>query len=255
MKSGIYQILNTVNGKRYIGSAVNIASRWRQHQCELRKGRHNPHLQNAWRKYGPAAFVYEVIELVADKANLLEREQHFIDVEKPEYNCARVAGSNFGVRWSDETKVKMGVASRRVWQDQAHRERMSEAHKGYVFTPEHKANISAANMGRELTEEHKATIRANNSARNKSPEHRALLSAFWKGRKKTPEQIAKVAESKRGKPAHNRGKPMTEEQKAKQSATMKAKYQNDPALRQKISEATRAAMSRKRAAGDSLAPN
>ena len=34
--SGIYQIRNLVNGKRYVGSAVNLRARWRQHTCEHR---------------------------------------------------------------------------------------------------------------------------------------------------------------------------------------------------------------------------
>lgn len=240
--SGIYEIVNRTNGKRYVGSAVDIAQRWRQHRCELGKGRHNPILQRAWLKYGAENFEFRIIEYVADKAALIEREQFYLDQMQPEYNVAVSAGSNFGVRWSAETKARMGEASKRVWSSPDHRRRMSEVHKAYEFTPEHKAAISAALSERQITPEHAAKIAANNTSRNKSPEHRAKMSAYWKGRAKTPEQIAKMAETKRGRPAHNRGKPMSAEQKAKQSAAMKLKYANDPAFRVKISETTRAAM-------------
>ena len=221
--SGIYQIRNLVNGKRYIGSAVHFARRWRQHRCELGKGRHNPKLQNAWRKHGEHSFVFEVIEVVEDCDRLIEREQHYIDLVDPEYNVCPVAGSNYGVRWSREVKERMSVANKSVWQRPGHRENMSAAHKGQVVTAAQRIKISEANNGRKLSPEHAELVARNNSKRNKSEEHRALMSRFWKGRKKTPEQIAKISESKRGKPAHNRGKPMSEEQTAKLSAAMKAR--------------------------------
>ena len=39
-QSGIYEILNTVNGKRYIGSAVNLAKRWKEHRTGLNRKDH-----------------------------------------------------------------------------------------------------------------------------------------------------------------------------------------------------------------------
>lgn len=46
--AGIYQIRNIVNGKVYIGSAVNIERRWGMHKNRLKAGQHrNIHLQRA----------------------------------------------------------------------------------------------------------------------------------------------------------------------------------------------------------------
>ena len=39
-KSGIYQILNTVNNKFYIGSAVYFYDRWNTHKYCLRQDKH-----------------------------------------------------------------------------------------------------------------------------------------------------------------------------------------------------------------------
>jgi excinuclease UvrABC nuclease subunit len=36
--TGIYQILNTVDGKIYIGKARDIKCRWRNHRYQLKKG-------------------------------------------------------------------------------------------------------------------------------------------------------------------------------------------------------------------------
>lgn len=242
--SGIYEIVNTVTGKRYVGSAVNLAHRWRQHRCELGKGRHNPILQNSWNKHGEAVFEFRVLEFVEDKSLLIGREQHYLDTLRPEYNVAIVAGSNFGVKWGADTLARMASANKRVWECPDHRRKMSAAHKGQKRTPEQSAKASAALRGRKLSPDHAALVAANNAARNRSPEHRARMSDFWKGRAKTPEQVAKMAEKKRGRPAHNRGVPLSDSQKAAQSESLKRRYAEDPGLRDKVSERTRAAMAR-----------
>lgn len=63
MKSGIYTIENLVNGKLYVGCAVNFKSRWNTHKDELRHNRHtSDHLQKAWNKYGEKNFKFEILE-------------------------------------------------------------------------------------------------------------------------------------------------------------------------------------------------
>ena len=93
MISGIYQIHNQVDGKCYIGSSVNIRSRWRAHLTSLRHNRHhNAHLQVAFAEYGKEAFIFEILEKT-DPENLLIREQHYLDMLKPEYNISPLAAS------------------------------------------------------------------------------------------------------------------------------------------------------------------
>lgn len=77
--SGVYQILCVSNGKIYIGSAVQMCSRWDQHCHSLRRGNHrNIHLQRAWDKYGEANFEFAVLETV-EPSYLLVAEQSWID--------------------------------------------------------------------------------------------------------------------------------------------------------------------------------
>ena len=78
-KSGIYQIRNLVNGKVYVGSAVNLQHRRREHRSDLRNGTHHSiKLQRAYNKYGESSFAFEILEYVEDRNQLIEREQYYI---------------------------------------------------------------------------------------------------------------------------------------------------------------------------------
>lgn len=117
-QSGIYQIRNLVNGKVYIGSAVNLKKRIYRHQYELKKNKHtNDYLQKAWDKYGEENFSFEVIEIIDAKDSLIEREQLWLDKfesykRKNGYNICPIAGSSLGTRHSEETKKLIGQRSK-----------------------------------------------------------------------------------------------------------------------------------------------
>jgi predicted GIY-YIG superfamily endonuclease len=50
--SGIYEIINKLNNKRYIGSAQEFKSRWKDHKSSLLNNKHqNKHLQHSFNKY------------------------------------------------------------------------------------------------------------------------------------------------------------------------------------------------------------
>jgi hypothetical protein len=78
----------------YIGSSMDISTRWREHKYDLRMNNHrNQHLQNAYNKYGKDAFVYEVLELIDEenKDQQFEREQYWIDLKEA---CNKKKGYN-----------------------------------------------------------------------------------------------------------------------------------------------------------------
>lgn len=63
LHSGIYEILNITNNKRYIGMSKCIEYRWRNHRQDLKNNRHsNPHLQESYNKYGKNSFQYKILE-------------------------------------------------------------------------------------------------------------------------------------------------------------------------------------------------
>lgn len=83
--SGVYEIVNRENCKRYIGSSVNLLKRWRMHLWRLRNNsHHSATLQSAYNKYGEV-FTFNVLELCAREV-LYTIEQAYIDKLSPEYN-------------------------------------------------------------------------------------------------------------------------------------------------------------------------
>lgn len=109
MKSGIYSITNIINKKIYIGSALFILKRWRDHRSKLNlKKHHNPHLQSAWNQYGESNFKFEVVEY-CDTSQLINLEKHYIDQydSKNRINGYNVNDPEFGflgIQHTDKTK-------------------------------------------------------------------------------------------------------------------------------------------------------
>jgi hypothetical protein len=111
--SGIYRITNKETGKHYIGSAVNMRKRWKQHRNKLRKGTHDSkYLQSSFYKWGMGVFEFLPIEEIENLDELLTHEQKWMDYYKSYdrdfgYNVLRVAGSNWKKKVSDESRKKM----------------------------------------------------------------------------------------------------------------------------------------------------
>jgi len=104
---GIYQIRNKVNDKCYIGQSVDCVVRFYNHKVNLRKNQHdNQHLQNAWNKYGEAAFEFIVLqECLEDELNTLEH--NFISES---IHCYNISKDIVGGRLSKETRMKMSLS-------------------------------------------------------------------------------------------------------------------------------------------------
>ena len=80
IKTGIYKITNIENQMCYVGQAVNVADRWRQH-IKRGLGAETPtrnKLYPAMRQYGVENFTFELLE-ECPKDNLDAREDHWQD--------------------------------------------------------------------------------------------------------------------------------------------------------------------------------
>jgi group I intron endonuclease len=114
-QAGVYSITNTINNKIYVGSTIDLNSRYRTHFYMLSIQRHgNTHLQRAYDLYGFEAFKFEILELVSEDSDLLNREQFYLDFYRKEikYNILATAGSNLGVEFSEEHKTKLSESNR-----------------------------------------------------------------------------------------------------------------------------------------------
>lgn len=178
MARGIYKIINVVNNKFYVGSAVDLKRRKTRHFSELRTGKHNNrHLQAAWVKYGEQAFVFVVVEELPDDADLLAAENVWLKEHVGKDYCY-----NLGV---DATAPSLGMSGELspTW--------------GRKRTPK---ELAAQNWtGKKHTTESKAKIREHLLGKPKSAEVRAKISAtlsgegnYWFG-KKRPDHGVKVS--------------------------------------------------------------
>jgi len=106
-KCGIYSIINTINGKRYIGSSNDIYNRLHTHLSKLRNNTsHNRHLQNSWNKYGEDEFMYNILEFCLESEQF-DKEQDYLDFINPEYNFSKQVIVNIGRVISEEQKEKI----------------------------------------------------------------------------------------------------------------------------------------------------
>jgi hypothetical protein len=68
--AGIFQIINTTNGKILLGSSKNLEGKLNKHRFQLASGRHpNRELQEDWDRMGEDAFRFEIAEVVERKDN------------------------------------------------------------------------------------------------------------------------------------------------------------------------------------------
>lgn len=68
--AGVYCILNTANGKMFIGSTRDLRGKLNGQRFQLEQGGHpNEALQADWNAFGAAAFTFETIDELKPAAN------------------------------------------------------------------------------------------------------------------------------------------------------------------------------------------
>jgi len=100
-----------------------------------------------------------LLKLFVEPAKLIEREQFWIDWLKPKYNLAPKAGSNLGVKYSDEAKTKMSAwqIGRKMSKEARVKIKIglsnigNKNNLGRIFSDEHKFNLSKARLGRKFS--------------------------------------------------------------------------------------------------------
>jgi len=188
--SGIYMIQNKANKKFYIGQTTkSFEERWDEHQNDLNADRHhNPHLQNAWKKYGEAAFEFHPLWKLPPDPKLLNTYEKIMigDFYNDRSRCYNLKEGGGNGRHSEETKRKIS-------------ETLSgekNPNWGKKYSEETKQKMSEAATGKPKSEEHKQAI--SKAAKNRSEEHRQKLSEAAKNR--SEETKRKMSEAAKNRP-------------------------------------------------------
>lgn len=138
---GIYKLVNRVTGQCYVGQSQRTKKRIKEHFRLLRQNKHtNPHLQNAYNKYGADAFYGEIEVECSDLKELDMLEESFLRgnawfEEKTVYNIADFAKAPMrGKTHSEEVRERIRLGRRATTFD--------------YQSPEYRATLSRAQMAR-----------------------------------------------------------------------------------------------------------
>ena len=127
-KPGIYCFTNSVNGKCYVGQAVNLRNRYNSHIGNFKAHRYDNPLYRAFTKYGLDKFTYEVLEIIEEvleqkllKDRLDKLEIRYIS-EKNSYNNGynQTKGGDGGImgyKFTEEQLKKRSETTKRVAMD------------------------------------------------------------------------------------------------------------------------------------------
>jgi hypothetical protein len=113
-KSGIYMWANKLNGKKYVGSSMDLNRRLLEYYNVNRMlNEKSMPINVALLKYGYTNFTLTILD-ICDKDSLMSREKHFFEVYSPEYNILKIPGSpsrGFGWTHSEAAIENMRIAA------------------------------------------------------------------------------------------------------------------------------------------------
>lgn len=159
--SGIYKIINKLNGKYYVGSANVISRRWRDHIHKLKKDTHsNKRLQNAWNKYGENSFTFEIVEIISCE-DLLQAEQRYLNIIREDWLNNR--DTHYNVVYNSSSPM------------------LGRKHTEYT-----KIRMSNRLLGHKLSDITKEKIRRSSLGKKISENTRIKISDKLRGKKRSP---------------------------------------------------------------------
>lgn len=162
----IYQLINKVNNKCYIGVTNNYQKRMREHSYAS----NDFLISKAIRKYGWENFTSDILfETYDSEIAYQAAESHYIKIymsNNPSrgYNLTDGGQGTIGYRFSSESRDKMRIAKQGRKLTEEHKKKIGEASKGHTLSLESKMKISNANkgkkffLGKHLTQEAKDNL-------------------------------------------------------------------------------------------------
>jgi len=194
-KSGIYLIHNNINGKKYIGSGMDLSKRLATYYFPSRlcDGRY---ISNSLLKYGHYSFSVVILCILSDtsvsiKKDIISKEQEYINLYKPIYNLNPTAGSSMGFKHSEKSK-----------------QLISEFRKGKPLSNETKQKLSALFSGESNPFWDK--VHSKDTLEKMSKQKVGSLNPMFH-KEKSKEFIEHMYKDKRGSNNPMFGKPKSEE--------------------------------------------
>lgn len=178
--SGIYQIVNCINGKSYVGQSNNLSRRFREHRSKRDSSCKT--ISRAFKKYGRHNFKFVLLEICGVET-LSDREIFWIAKLKPEYN--RTAGGDGCAAHSisEKTRRKLSMSGKAQWASKTDEEKASvisrfiRPAKGHPVSCETRRKIRRALLGRRssrvLTLDSIARISRSTTASNRRVKKRS----------------------------------------------------------------------------------
>jgi group I intron endonuclease len=221
----IYKILNTANGKFYVGSTMNTRERFRNHRKMLRSNKHHcKHLQASWNKYGEQTFIFHIVETVPEEQSLQAAEDRWLTdhVGKPHcYNTGYFSDApwrgapkeihpQFGKPKSEETKQAIAGTLKEFYAEDPNnhprrgkkhteeaRRKMSEGIRAAVAAGRAGKFIPSEETRKKMSESQKGNKNAlgykRTEAEREAIRQRTLGNQHWLGRSHTAETRAKTS--------------------------------------------------------------
>lgn len=195
-KAGIYKLTCSVNGKIYIGKAINLYNRLIQHKCRAKKTKGSWLFENAIIKYGWDSFAVDILEIMEpfdklkDNSILLGKESYYIEKydstnREKGYNIQKHAGED-------------GTGNPKKPITEEHRENLRKARALQVRGPLTKEQVEKM-KGRVCTEETREKIRRTKKGTKLSEETKRKIGESGLGRRHSKETIEKMRQAKLGK--------------------------------------------------------
>lgn len=191
----VYQVTNSVNGKRYIGyTSQSLSERWRGHVKSSRIGSKS-HFHLAIKKHGQDSFKSEVLFVEDSLAGAKETEILLILDHCPEYNKTMGGDGTTGHLVTDEarekirqnTPVRSGKDHPMYGRKRPDTAEMNRSRKGIKNPKLAQFGEDNPNFGKPRSEETKLKISEGNKGKIVSEETKSMQSASAKKRSQTEE--------------------------------------------------------------------
>lgn len=138
------------------------------------------HINRALLKWGYSSFSLSILEYCSIDI-LIQREQYYFDLLKPEYNICTTAGSTLGKLHSLEAKEK--ISNTKKGTNTGEENSFTPSGAGKTHSEESRLRMVDAKLGKTLAELTKEKIRESRKGKKFTEEHKSNLSIAQPNRK------------------------------------------------------------------------